>query len=419
MEEYMMKRMKKLCALLLAMAIGLSLVACGPTGDDQPSDAGTPSQASGEDTPAPENSPDAPPEHIGTIMWLSNLSSGIQYETSVAYMEAICDRLGYDLTVVYGDSFNDAAGNLNAVMNGMTNDVVGLVVSQDGGLASIMEEYPDLYVAGYNTDMRSVYNDGENAACLSNDHFLGTIADGYADGTQMGIDYANAVIEKGYHKVAIVQFPFYAYPNQAEAEVSFRAAIEEYNATASEPIEIVGDTLTLEFQPLPDSYFLEDGHDDLDCIVALCAGTLFVAPSLITAISNGTCSADTKMVTGGFDENAVENTGDDKLITWTQVSPAEDPAYALVLLDNAITGNQYADFEAKRIDSAPYTIASSEDVTNVTTKAMCGTADVSLAQLSVDEVANLCVRFNSGATQAQLIETMHSQQLYVESLKNR
>jgi len=65
----------------------------------------------------------------GTIMWLSNLTSGVQYETTINYLTAICKELGYDFTVVYGDSFNDAAGNLQPVKNGMRSDVVGLITS--------------------------------------------------------------------------------------------------------------------------------------------------------------------------------------------------------------------------------------------------------------------------------------------------
>lgn len=119
----------------------------------------------------------------GTIMWLSNLSSGIQYEATRDYLTAICEKLGYKFTIVYGDMFNDAAGNLTAVSNGMTNDVVGLIASQDGGIAAIMEQYPELSVAGYATDMISVFAPGgANEAALKNEKFLGTICDGYQNG---------------------------------------------------------------------------------------------------------------------------------------------------------------------------------------------------------------------------------------------
>lgn len=360
-------------------------------------------------------------ESLGTIMWLSNISSGIQYEATRDYLTALCDAMGYDFTIVYGDSFDDAAGNLTAVSNGMTSDTVGLIASQAGGLASIMEQYPDLYVAGYNTDMTSVYNEGgANASVLENDHFLGTICDGFADGANMGEQYFNVVLEKGYKRISIVNFPGYAYPNQTAAVETFMAKLDEYNASAAEEdkITLVSDPLTLEFQPLADSYFLEEGHDDIDCLVSFCNGLLFVYPTLVTAKLNGFCRADTQMITGGFDNNAdiIADIGEDKTISWITCAPAEDPAYALVLLDNAITGNQFADFAVERVDSAAYTIDSTEDIENVMSKSMLGTGDVSMAQLSVEEVLNLCVRFNSDATFQGLKDVFHSSQVTAEAL---
>ncbi len=364
-------------------------------------------------------------EENGTIMWLSNLSSGIQYETTRDYLTAICEKMGYKFTIVYGDGFNDAAGNLSAVQNGMTGDVVGIIASQDGGLAAIMEQYPDVYVAGYNSDMTSVFNEGgANAAVLNNDHFLGTICDGFADGANMGHQYFEVVKEKGWKRISAINFPGFAFPNQTAAVETFKADLEAYNATAADAdkITLVGEPLTLEFQPLPDSYFLEEGMDDLDGIVAFCAGIQFVYPTLVTAKLNGMCRMDTQMITGGFDNNAdivadIGDVEDGKTMGWICVSPAEDPAYALVLLDNAISGKQFADFAVERVDSASYVIDSTEDINNVMTKGMIGSGKVELAQISVDDVLQLAVRFNPDATFQGLKDIFHSEQVTVDALK--
>ena len=380
--------MKKIISLILALALCLSMVGF----------------ASAEG---------------GTIMWLSNLSSGIQYETTRDYLTAICEKLGYKLTIVYGDMFNDAAGNLTAVSNGMTTDVVGLIASQDGGIAAIMEQYPELYVAGYNTDMTSVFTaGGANEAVLKNDHFLGTICDGFQDGADMGHQYFEVVKEKGWQKVSVVNFPGYAYPNQIAAVNAFMADVEAYNATAENKINVVSDPLTLEFQPLADSYFLENGHDDLDAIVAFCAGIDFVYPTMVTAKLNGFCDMRTQIITGGFNNNAdiVADIGEDKNIAWICISPSEDPAYAMVLLDNAISGKQYADFAVERIDSKPYVIDSVADINAAMTVGMIGTGDVTKAQVSVDDVLKLCVRNNAEATYAGLKELFASEQVTVDWL---
>lgn len=380
--------MKKIISLILALALCLSMVGA----------------ASAEG---------------GTIMWLSNLSSGIQYEATRDYLTAICEKLGYKFTIVYGDMFNDAAGNLTAVSNGMTNDVVGLIASQDGGIAAIMEQYPELYVAGYATDMISVFAPGgANEAALKNEKFLGTICDGYQNGADMGHQYFEVVKEKGWQKVSVVNFPGYAYPNQIAAVNAFMADVEAYNATAENKINVVSDPLTLEFQPLADSYFLEEGHDDLDAIVAFCAGIQFVYPTLVTAKLNGFCDMRTQMITGGFDSNSdiLADIGEDKTICWICTSPAENPAYALVLLDNAINGKQYADFAVECVDSHPYVIDTAAEIEAATTKAMYGTGKVELAQISVEEVLSLCLRNNPEATYAQLKELFHSEQVTVDWL---
>lgn len=405
--------MKKIIALLLALVLCFSLVACGPkapAGNTQ-APAGNSQAPAGPETPEYKD--------LGTIMWLSNLSSGPGYDVAVDYMEALCKALGYEFTVVYGDPFNDAAGNLTAVTNGMSEDVVGLITSQDGGMAAIMEEYPELWVAGYNTDMRSVYNaDGENHSCLSNPKFLGSIADGFVSGYDQGAWEAEYVINAGcYKKLAIINFPFFAYPSLTEADTAFRAAIDEYNKTASEPIEIVGETTTLMFEPLSDQWFLEPGHSDLDLILGMCAGVTFVYPTMINAITNGTCSADTKMLTSGFetDPDILADIGEGGRIGYLRVSPAEDPAYALILIDNAITGNVAPGTKNDCIDSALYLIDSAEDVNNVMTKSLMGTGDPAYAHLTVEEIVAMCGRSNPNLTWEELVNIFQS--ISVDELK--
>ncbi len=411
--------MKKILAMLLALVMVFSLVACGNPGGEQ---TGEPNP--GTSTPVDPNpgtsEPAAPTyEDMGTIMWLSNLTGGAQYDATVNYLTALCDALGYEFTVVFGDSFNDAANNLLAVQNGMSDDVVGLIASQDGGLAAIMEEYPDLWVAGYNTDMRSVYTEGgENAACLSNPKFLGTIADGYGNGFFLGQLLAQQTIDAGHKKVAIINFPVFAYPNLTEADAGFRAAIADYNAAnPGSEIEVVGDTTTLMFEPLSDQWFLEEGHGDLDAIIGLLAGVLFVYPTMVSAMANGTCSPDTKLITSGFetDPDIIADIGENGRISSLLVSCAENPAYALIMIDNAITGNVAAGSNNACIDSAPYLIDSAEDINNVMTKSLMGTGNVANAHLTVDEIVALCGRTNPNLTWEEIVATF--QAISVDELK--
>lgn len=350
----------------------------------------------------------------GTIMWLSNISSGPAYESGLAYLTAFCDEVGYDVTVVYGDAFNDPNGNLQAVKNGMTDDVVGIILSQDGGVSDIMNEYPEIFVAGYNTDMRTVFGeDGADAGLLENEKFLGIICDGYSDGALEGEEKAQFVIDQGYKKVSTIMFPGFAFPAAPEADVAFRATIDEYNETATEKIEVVdAEALTLMFAPLEESYFLEAGHSDLDAIVAFCAGTQFVYPTMKTAMANGTCSPDTKLVTRGLEANdeMLADVGPDKVITSIKISPSEDIGYSALLIYKAVTGEQFSDFAIERIDALPYSIETQEDVNNVMNNALVGTSDPSKAQITIQEL--LAVE-----SYADLKALFHSDQLKVSGIK--
>ncbi|MCF0143053.1 MAG: hypothetical protein HUJ75_06725 [Parasporobacterium sp.] len=405
--------MKKFLAILLAALMVVSLAACG-------GGSGTSAPAADGATGAAQAEPVKQGTGTPTIIWLSNLTAGAQYEGCVNYLTAICDALGYKFTVVYGDSFNDAAGNLNAIKNAMTTDVKGIIVSQDGGLAAIMEEYPDLYIAGYNTEIRSAFDpSGENAAVLSNDHFLGTISDGYTHGEDIGHQYAQEVINRGLKKVAVINFPGFAYPSLIEGTEAFYADIEEYNKTAAEKIEVVGEATTLMFSPLEDSWFLETGYGDLDAIVGLCAGVQFIYPTLVSAKAGGSCDPKTILITSGFDTdpNIVADIGEGRNIAYVSVSPLEDCAYSLVLLDNAISGNMPADFQVQQLDGNTYIIDSIEDIDNVMSKSLMGTTDVALAQIPVEEIVAACGRNNPDFTYADLVELFHSDKLSADALK--
>ena len=401
-----MKKTKRNLLRVLAAALCLMLVlaACGDPSANNTQPGGNTSQpGDSENNPGGnENNPG------GTIMWMAHMNSGGGYVRFRNYLEAMCDAMGYKLTVVYGDSSNSASGNLDAVRNGMTDDVVGLVASMDGGIDAIMQEYPNLYVVGMASDMRSVYGEGgESAACLNNDHFLGSIAEGYVNGADTGKLYAQQVIDGGYKRIKIIKFPIYAYPTQTEADETLRNEIEAYNATAAEPIEIVGETITLQFSTLPDSFFLEQENEGIDCIVALCSGTSFVYPTVLTAKLNGSCDSNLKVITVGFNEDPsiAADTGDDgTLASIYSVNMETLAAYSVLLLDNAIRGQQYSDFEAKAVDAGLFAVdtqARVQELISIIDNA--GNKDFSGSAMPVDVALSLSTRNNPNATQADLI----------------
>ena len=362
-------------------------------------------------------------EGKGKILYLSALNSGAQYEFYVAYLNMMAKELGYTVEIVYGDGYNDPAGNLKNVKNAYTSDVVGLIANQDGGLINIMDEYPDMWVVGFFSDFDSVYTKDENgnytgtsAGVLEKDHYLGLMGDNYISGVALGEAYAQEVIDRGFKKVATCVFPVYAYPKHTVADGAFRAYIAKYNETAAEPIEIVGEATVLNFTPLDINYFFEEGADQLDCIVGFCAGTTFVYPTVMEAKSMGTCNPDLKIITGGFDNDPdiMANCGDDKTIVRLTTAAFESIIWPMAVIDAAISGNMYKDYPGNKdqLDSAIMVINSTDKFAAVINNSPMGAANdeerLSKAQSSWDDMKNYFTSVNPDATWQALTEYCQS-----------
>ena len=346
----------------------------------------------------------------GKILYLSNLNSGAQYEFYVAYMNMMAKELGYTVEIVYGDSFNDPAGNLKNVKNAYTSDVVGLISCMDGGLINIMEEYPDMWVVGFFSDYDNVFNPGGTSeGILKKDHFLGLMGDNYISGVALGEAYAQEVIDRGYKRVSTCIFPVYAYPKHTVADKAFRDYIEKYNETAAEKIELVGDATVLNFSPLETNYFFEDGHDNLDCIVGFCAGTTFVYPTVVEAKAMGICKDDMQLITGGFDNDPdlMADCGDDKNIVRLTTAAFESIIWPMAMMDAAVSGKMYKDYPGvERMDSGIMVINSTAKFEAVINNSPMGATNdedrLGKAQASWDDMKNYFTSVNPDASYKDL-----------------
>ena len=346
----------------------------------------------------------------GKILYLSNLNSGAQYEFYVAYLNMMAKELGYTVEIVYGDSFNDPAGNLKNVKNAYTSDVVGLISCMDGGLINIMEEYPDMWVVGFFSDYDNVFNPGGTSeGILKKDHFLGLMGDNYISGVALGEAYAQEVIDRGYKRVSTCIFPVYAYPKHTVADKAFRDYIEKYNETAAEKIELVGDATVLNFTPLETNYFFEDGHDNLDCIVGFCAGTTFVYPTVVEAKAMGICKDDMQLITGGFDNDPdlMADCGDDKNIVRLTTAAFESIIWPMAMMDAAVSGNMYKDYPGiERMDSGIMVINSTAKFEAVINNSPMGATNdedrLGKAQAKWDDMKNYFTSMNPDASYKDL-----------------
>jgi len=113
----------------------------------------------------------------------------------------------------------------------------------------------------------------------------------------------------------------------------------------------------------------------------------------------------------------IADIGGDGVVQYVDISPTENIAWSIVLLDNALQGKQYADFSADCIDSTRYVIDSKEDIDNVMAKSLNGTTDPQYAQITFEDLQTVLTRYTPDATYAQLNELFHSDKLLVDALK--
>ncbi len=403
---------KMLASMMVLVLTIIMLAACGTDSVTTENEVET-AAGSGEGASQEEAAVETDVETVGgKLLFLTSSSSGAVYDFNVAYLDMWTEELGYTYEIVYGDSSNDPAGNLQAVKNAMTNDVVGLIAMQDGGIGNILDEYPDLYVAGLASDMASVYGaDGASAAAATNEKFLGTVAGGYASGVDIGHMYVDQIIESGYKKVAIAMFPGFAFPQYTIADQTIRSEIATYNETAAEPIEITGEEGTvLMFRPLDESFFNEPENQDLDAIVGLCAGQQFIYPTLLSAIGNGLANSETKLLTAGFqnEQYLMDDVGTG-IVQALYVPNYEEIFFAITMLDNAIQGNQYADFsQSEVLDGVYIRITSDEIMSTIEQNSPIPSADMSKLSVSLEVGKEFLTRYNPDATYAELREFMMS-----------
>ena len=87
----------------------------------------------------------------------------------------------------------------------------------------------------------------------------------------------------------------------------------------------------------------------------------------------------------------------------------EEMFFALVMLDNAIQGKQFADFEKSEVlDGAYVNITSDEVMTTVEEDSPLLSGDMSKLALSMEDGKQYFTRYNEDATYAQLVDLMNS-----------
>ena len=385
-----MKSMKKVLALLLALAMVFALAACGGNG------------GSGK----------AEMKHakIGIGVYSD---SGAGNDALKAYLKGLESTLNVEFayTVL---STNDEALNITKVQELISAGCDGIIITMDSAMDAILKECADagVYCAGYLCDFDNSYRNNYDGV-FKNPYFLGTAADGgCGDEVKRGYDLFDSVIEYNdrnpeapIRHVAMTTFPPFAFPYQQVFVQQFVEKIDEYNAAnpdkAIEVDPFDPETDILMFRPLDSTYF--NKHPNIDAIVSICTGS-FVYPTMVSAGVSGTM----KLFAAGYNDGDNAVFGSKGAYQMEVISGVEAVTYPLVLLLNKINGVSFPDQPefAERRSTSVILINSDEDMAKFENSIYL-TANAENAFFTPEEVLNLTAFGNPDATYADLCEILN------------
>ena len=385
-----MKSMKKVLALLLALAMVFALAACGGNG------------GSGK----------AEMKHakIGIGVYSD---SGAGNDALKAYLKGLESTLNVEFayTVL---STNDEALNITKVQELISAGCDGIIITMDSAMDAILKECADagVYCAGYLCDFDNSYRNNYDGV-FKNPYFLGTAADGgCGDEVKRGYDFFDSVIEYNdrnpeapIRHVAMTTFPPFAFPYQQVFVQQFVEKIDEYNAAnpdkAIEVDPFDPETDILMFRPLDSTYF--NKHPNIDAIVSICTGS-FVYPTMVSAGVSGTM----KLFATGYNDGDNAVFGSKGAYQMEVISGVEAVTYPLVLLLNKINGVSFPDQPefAERRSTSVILINSDEDMAKFENSIYL-TANAENAFFTPEEVLNLTAFGNPDATYADLCEILN------------
>ncbi len=378
--------MKRLLSLVLVSTMLLS-VGCSSTTETTPSgDA----NAGGE---AVATAYDYSDTKIGVIGFFE---SGENLDAVSTYMNALSTEVGFEYEYVAGSSYDEQT-NITIAQNLIASGCDGIILCMDSGTEAIIEECEaaGVYVAGFLTDMDSSFD-----SISDSPYYLGTVCDGYYDNTLIGEKAAELIIADGKKNVGITTFPLAYYPGKAQAIDAFKAKIDEYNATSTEPITYY-DVEELKFTQLEDTYF--QNYPDLDAIFNLASG--FVYP---TIVKTGNEDKVTLYQTG-YKKDDVSGINDGSIRMMT-ISNTEAIIYPTAMILNKLAEQPYADAPttADRVDTSVVYITNPEEADAFINNDFFSTNDMEDAFVDAEEFKEYLTVYNEDATYASLLEELDS-----------
>lgn len=334
-----------------------------------------------------------------TIGIVGYSDSGTAYDSIVAVYNQISEATGIKFKYVKGSSFDESV-NVTAVQNLISSGCNGIIMTMDSGMASVMKEAnaAGVYVAGFLNSMDQSFE-----KIKDDKYFLGTVSDGYLDGSKIGQKAAELVIRDKKRNVGVITYPHNYFPTHAQADKAFRAAIEEYNNKATETDKInLYESVQLSFKALEPTYFQK--NSEIDGIFGM--GLTFIYPTMVNSnIENVT------LYSTGYDtaESYVKGF-ESGVIGMETCSNTEALVYPVSLIANAVKGKQFSDkpASAEAVETNTVFLTSEDELNAFQTNAIYHSGDVSHSLLKDEDIKNLMTAINENASYKDLVKTIQS-----------
>lgn len=183
--------MKKLLAMILALVMALSLVACGGSSDkpaEQPKDDAPAAEEPAAEEPAEEPAAEEPAAATGKIGISMPTQSLERWNRDGSYLDEQFKAAGFETILTYSD--NDSGRQVNDIQNMLAEDVDLLIVAAIDGeaLNTVMNEAAEAEVPVISYD-RLILNDAVSYYVSFDNYTVGTLQGQYVESA---LDLANA-----------------------------------------------------------------------------------------------------------------------------------------------------------------------------------------------------------------------------------
>lgn len=400
--------MKRVLAILLALIMVLSLVACAskPAGDQQPAadsaqtDAEKPADTAEESAAQPADTSTAAEKiTIGVSIWGTSDSLGASCK---AILDAAADALGVEL--VYDEQEHISEQVVSGVENLCAAGVDGIVIcnSADSEMSSVIkicDEY-GVYVSQF---FRVISDEQIAAQALASDYYVGCTHEAEVDN---GYNLGKILIEeKGARHIGWTAWRVGDTTSLARQE-GYKKAVNEWNdAHPDDQVELcplVDDKYTSEEARAAVEGMI-DTYPDMDAIIVVGGGGMALDGTL-AAIDGRGKTGEYYVVSTDFTATLGDQLANNEISAMAGGHYA-DPLFSFMMVYNAIRGNYVRPADSWLEVNFPYLyVASTEDYATYETyfvndlpynaeelKAMAGESFEELQQtaaaLSIEDVA--------------------------------